>query len=156
MRISDWISDVCSSDLSGLGEFEFDLRCNTITRSPVVDRLFGFAPGEAGPEATALFARIYPDYLKRIRRDIAAAAKGVAGWDNEYRVLWPDGTLRWIASRGEVVRNGDGRAEKVIGIVMDQTGRKQVEQALRESRERLLAALEASETGIFQIGRAHV
>ena len=48
----------------------------------------------------------------------------------DYRVMWPDGTVHWIANRGQVHRGADGRALSVVGVAMDITERKLAEQRI--------------------------
>ncbi|HYC35334.1 MAG TPA: EAL domain-containing protein [Usitatibacter sp.] len=48
----------------------------------------------------------------------------------DYRVVWPDGSVHWVANRGQVHRGSDGRAQRVIGVAMDITERKLAEQRI--------------------------
>ena len=66
---------------------------------------------------------IHPDDRERRERAIAAAwTSGVHG--NEYRIVRPDGEVRWLSSRGRVVRGADG-SERMLGVVGDITEQKQ-------------------------------
>lgn len=67
----------------------------------------------------------------------------------EYRVLHADESIRWVEARGEITFGPDGTPLHMEGIVRDITSDKQIAQSLRESEERLLLALEASHTGIW-------
>jgi diguanylate cyclase (GGDEF)-like protein len=51
-------------------------------------------------------------------------------FQGDYRVVWPDLAVRWISTRGQVHRGADGRAQRVIGVVMDITDRKVAEQRI--------------------------
>ncbi|WP_295439120.1 PAS domain-containing protein [uncultured Thiodictyon sp.] len=53
----------------------------------------------------------------------------------EYRVLWPDGTVHWVAGRGAFVFDGTGRAARMYGTVVEVTERYRVEQALNRYRQ---------------------
>ena len=68
----------------------------------------------------------------------------------EFRVVWPDGSIRWLDGRGKSFLDGRGRPLYMIGACVDITERKRVEAELRQSRERLVAALSASGTGTFR------
>ena len=48
----------------------------------------------------------------------------------EWRVVWPDGSVHWIAGRGQVLKNESGEPSRMIGVNIDVTERKQAEEAL--------------------------
>jgi PAS domain S-box-containing protein len=73
---------------------------------------------------------IHPEDRERILRD--ALRKQTRGdYDEEYRIIRSDGTLRWIHDRAFPVRNADGTTDRIAGIAEDITERKQAEEALR-------------------------
>ena len=72
---------------------------------------------------------------------IARATEEARPIDGEYRVVWPDGSLHWLAVKGEVVYDGTGRATGVTGISIDVTDRKRAEQETARAHD---AALEAA------------
>ena len=55
----------------------------------------------------------------------------------EHRIVWPNGTIRWVAESGNVLRDNDGIAYRMLGIVTDITRRKQFEEKLRLNEARL-------------------
>ncbi len=67
----------------------------------------------------------------------------------EYRILRPDGEVRWLYDRGSVTYDQQGRAIRLDGISTDITARKQAEEALRESEERWQLALRGNNDGIW-------
>jgi signal transduction histidine kinase/ActR/RegA family two-component response regulator len=67
----------------------------------------------------------------------------------EYRIIRPDGRVRWIFGRGRVIRGDDGKPVRYAGVDMDVTERKEAEAALAESRERLRLAQEATGIGTW-------
>ncbi len=58
------------------------------------------------------------------------AVKQGSGFQIDFRVVWPDGSVHWISNRGQVHRGEDGRAQRVIGVAMDITDRKVAEQRI--------------------------
>lgn len=79
---------------------------------------------------------IYPEDRERIK--IAALEKQVAGdYDEEYRIVRGDGTIRWIRDRAFPVRNESGKIYRIVGVAMDITDRKQVEEEIRQANKRL-------------------
>jgi PAS domain S-box-containing protein len=57
--------------------------------------------------------------------------------DQQYRIVWPDGTIRWVRDRAFLVRNEEGRLTRVVGLCSDVTDMKLIENELRQANERL-------------------
>lgn len=133
-----------------VGYWNLDLRADTAERSPLVDAMYGFAPGEVGPGVAPLRARHHPEDQERGRLAYAhALAAGERHIAHDYRVLLPDGRERWLSLHGEIVCGADGTPERVVGILMDVTERRLTEAALAESRERLELAVSSTDLGIW-------
>jgi PAS domain S-box-containing protein len=71
-------------------------------------------------------------------------------FDQEFRVVWPDGTLRWLRSQGRFFYAPDGKPERMLGISKDITEHKQVEQALRQSEAGLMEAQRLANVGSWR------
>src|SRR5258708_39181264 len=96
---------------------------------------FGIGPDTRLDYAT-LNARVHPQ--DRVARDsaIRRAIETLGAYDVEYRVLLPDGTLRWIGARGHCMNIGETKGTRLLGVSMDVTAQKQAEDALREREAR--------------------
>lgn len=101
--------------------------------------LFGLEPERiaAGVPHEMFVASMHEDDRDRVRAANATALELGDVYEAEYRVLGADGELRWVASRGRVERDDDGRAIRFAGAVVDITDRKRAEEALRESEAQL-------------------
>jgi two-component sensor histidine kinase len=124
--------------------FEIDLATDLVGPSDPVDVLHGFAPGHPDRHVSNYFARVHPDDRDRTitaiggLRDAPDATQGNA----DYRILRPDGSVRWATARFEVVRGVEGEPPRIIGMVLDVTDlhRREVElEAAVEARDMLLA-----------------
>jgi PAS domain-containing protein len=70
-------------------------------------------------------------------------------FDLEFRIALKDGTQRWLYSRGAVSRDASGKAVRMYGASIDVTERKQADEKLRESEERLRRAIEIETVGVI-------
>ena len=77
---------------------------------------------------------IHPEDRYKMERIITSGSQ--TAFDVEFRIVRPDGSVRWIRNRGFPVRDNSGRVYRIAGIAHDHTERKLAEQALRESEER--------------------
>ena len=74
-------------------------------------------------------------------------------YEEEFRIRWPDGTVRWVASRGRFSYAADGQATHMLGIATDITERKQAEEALRRKESELTEAQRLAAIGSWQWDR---
>ncbi len=122
---------------AGMGEMILDPVTDRTVHSPGLARLLGY-PGDRLLNREEIRLSVHPDDRAAVAayRDSAIAGPGEA-FETEHRVVWPDGTERWVANVGRVVRDIDGRATEVTAVLMDITERKRAE----EQQQQLLAEL---------------
>ncbi|MBK6728074.1 MAG: PAS domain-containing protein [Xanthomonadales bacterium] len=94
--------------------------------------------------------RVHPEDLERHLADIDRAISGGEPYQSEFRVIWPDGSEHWLLSRGTPTRGADGRVVRLSGLVWDISARKQVEDALIESRRLQELAIEGAGLNIWE------
>ncbi len=90
---------------------------------------------------------IHPMDSERVRRAVLKLNK--ITHDFEYRIVRPDGTVRWIRDRGFPVRETDGQYKKIVGIAEDITEQKRMEEALRESEEKYRRVFEVENDALL-------
>ncbi len=118
-------------EAGGMGVWEIDFGERRTTWWPGMERLHGLQamPPAPGPEAY-LATYVHADDRERLVAAVREASRG-QGWHRvEYRVVWPDGQVRWLEGRGRVRLGPDGRAVAIAGVSLDITLRKQGEQDL--------------------------
>ena len=117
------------------GTFEWDIQNKETIWSDQLKALYGFAPGEfKGFENWS--SRVHPDDLRKSKKAIVEALKA-GKYDDDFRVIWPDGSLHWLVARGRVVYDENGSPLLMTGINMDITKLKKTEEALKKSRDEL-------------------
>ncbi|MGA9584946.1 MAG: PAS domain-containing protein, partial [Terracidiphilus sp.] len=83
------------------------------------------------------FERLHPDDRERVSRALGAAMRDQTPYRAEFRVVRPDGTMRWLADRGEFYPAANGNSLRALGIAVDITDRKQAEEARRQKEVEL-------------------
>ncbi len=121
--------------------WEWDLSSGEFIWTGEVELVYG-----RSAEAIATIDRILP-YLHKDDHDLVMAnvdrAIDTGGeFNHEFRVVWPDGSLHWVAGRGRALSAANGRPARMVGINWNITPRKQAEQKLSVERTRLAEMFE--------------
>ncbi|MDQ1329352.1 MAG: hypothetical protein QG641_2641, partial [Candidatus Poribacteria bacterium] len=118
---------------SRAGTWDWNVITNHIEWSSELIKLFGLDPQKTIPSFEVWNNILHPDDLKIANQRIEKALKGRTNLDSEYRIVLPDGQIRWINALGQGIYDDQDRPIRMIGICIDITNRKQIEDALREN-----------------------
>jgi PAS domain S-box-containing protein len=127
-----------------MGTWEWDLTSNALQMDERERELFGFEPHESATRADDAFSRVSPEDVSGVREKVKESIAGEITYQHEFRVVHPGGAVRWLAGRGDVIRDEHGRAIRMTGVNFDVTDRHAAEEDLR-LRDR---ALESATNGI--------
>ena len=94
---------------------------------------------------------VHPDDLEYARDSFERIIQTGGGEQREYRIVHPDGSVRWVSDRGFAIKNKAGQVVRIAGITEDITDRKQSEVALRESEERFRELAELMPETVFEV-----
>jgi two-component system, cell cycle sensor histidine kinase and response regulator CckA len=97
--------------------------------------IFGIPPEAFDGTWTAFFALVHDDDRDAVRAASTAAIAGERTFDIEHRIVRPDGALRWVHERADVLRDARGQPNRMIGTVQDATDRRHLEDQLRQSQK---------------------
>ena len=125
-----------AADAARMGAFELDLQTRRLTWSRKHEELWGFNPGEFDGTFAAFAARVHPDDLPGILAEMDRCQKAHAPYAGEFRVVWPDASVHWIAGMGQYFYDPSGKPLRVRGAAMEVTTLKAVESLRRENEER--------------------
>jgi len=133
-----------------VGYWERDLDTNRITWSDETYRIFGLRPGEGTITFAWMLERIHPDDRQILSQTLTKALSGASRYEVEYRVVRPNGEVRFVHSQGDLT-NDAGRPRCMFGTIQDITERKRAEEALRDSEEQWKAVFENNPTMYFMV-----
>jgi two-component system sensor kinase FixL len=143
-----------AAEAAHLGVWELDCKTRQLWVSDKVCELFQFSPGQT-VTYEEFQQRVHPD--DRAQREVslqrAMTAKGA--YEMEYRVLLPDGTIRWVGGRGHCINDGNGKSCRLLGVSMDITSRKLAEEEAKRNREQLELLSRVSLLGEMTASLAH-
>jgi PAS domain S-box-containing protein len=124
-----------SQAFANIGTWDWNIRTGQVFWSERVGPLFGYS--ESPPETSyeMFIAAVHPDDRKAVMDSVAACVEGRADYNAEHRVVWPDGSIRWMLERGDVVRDTRGAPMRMLGVVQDITDRKLSEENLAQAKE---------------------
>ena len=133
------------------GVWDWDLVTDKHIWSETQEALFGYASGTFPGTTDGLTRRIHPDDLPGLL-DVGERAKtGGGSFSHEYRVVRPDGSMRWVLSNGRYLFDAQGQPIRVAGVLFDITERKQAEDALRENDRKLKEAQRIANMGYWEL-----
>lgn len=121
-------------EASSQGTWDWNLIDGELIWSDKCKTLYGLAP-DAAVSYTLFLSLIHPEDRDRIHDAISQSLEQKADYDVEMRVLWPDGKVRWLASKGHGLYNDNGQAVRMIGVARDITERRLLEEDLMKARK---------------------
>ncbi|WP_200327739.1 bifunctional diguanylate cyclase/phosphodiesterase [Thiocystis violacea] len=113
--------------LSGTAIWEWFTDSDLVVWSEEMVSVWGLRPGSSRGTLAELNARVHPGDLPRWRESLRACVEDGVGHGLELRIVWPDGSIHWLATYGDAVRGADGRATRLAGVARDNTELRQTE-----------------------------
>ena len=114
-----------------VGVWDWNIVTGEIFWSEGLEPQHGFPQGGFAGTYEAFRKAIHPDDLERVEARIRSAVETREPYEEEFRLVGADGVVRWTGARGIVLDDGRGRAVRMIGVGIDVTPQKQLEEELR-------------------------
>jgi PAS domain S-box-containing protein len=115
-------------DASRVGAFHFDIRANALLWADGLDRLFA---GVENRELVDFFAMIHPEDRPQVTASYSRSATEGTDFEEEFRVVWPDGSTHWLHDRGCTYRDAEGQPAYIVGAITDITTHRRMDEAVR-------------------------
>jgi PAS domain S-box-containing protein len=137
-----------------MATWEWELDTNRVIWDVGLEAMLGMSEGTFGGSFAAFQKLLHPDDRELVSQRIDMALRGEAPYEIVFRMLLPNGEVRWTETRGVVVRDQQGAPIRMFGIDMDVTADKQAEAELRASEERYRALVTATSDLVWQTSPA--
>lgn len=139
---------------AALGAWELNLQTGESVFNGEWLRMFGLSDDRGPVSRDACFARIHPEDRARVELETEVAIAWDGQFDSQFRVVWPDGSIHWLNSKVQLLRDPGGTASHFLGIATDITARRKSEAALAETSHFLEAVIDATPNLIFVVDAA--
>jgi PAS domain S-box-containing protein len=128
-----------AQQIAHVGSFEWNIQTGVNTWTPELEAMYGLQPGTFTGTQTAFENLVHPDDRAGVIKLADAAMKSGQPTQGEWRVVWADGSVHWIAGRWQVFMDASGEPSKMIGVNIDVTERKLADEARLEVNRTLEA-----------------
>ena len=118
-----------------LGLWEWEAKTAHVWRSETFDRVFGYDSPPAIWNLEELLKHVHPEDRQRVAELYGDNRRLGSRFENEYRVIWPDGSVHWVLDQGKVERDSLGQATRIAGSSVDITSLKEAEFELMKAKE---------------------
>ena len=121
-------------DAARMGIWSWSAEDNRLVWDDTLRRLYGLGPEERIKGYDDFLSRVHPDDRAFVDQTVRRALGERGRLDYEFRIILPDGRVRWIADQGRVISKGPNRPPTMTGVCMDVTERRATEEQLRQAQ----------------------
>ncbi len=122
-----------AQQIGHIGSWEWDIQTREMSCSDEFYNIMSLEPEAFGKDYQAMMDIIHPDDRQSVQESIEGALNEYKPFANNYRLMRPDGTVRILSSKGEVIKDSDGQPLRIVGTEQDITEQKIAEEKIRSS-----------------------
>ena len=126
-----------------MGIWDWDVVSNQVIWSEEVSGLFGMTKGSLPRTVDEFLHLVHPHDRAMTAEAVQASLDQDAPYNLDHRIVWPSGVVRWLSCKGQVLRDPQGRPQRMLGTIQDITNRNQQDLHLQESESRFREVVEA-------------
>ncbi len=109
--------------LTHCGSFEWEIATNRLLWSDELFRIYGYAPGEVQPNFSVFLSHVHPDDRAQVEANVQNAMRSTHAFEQVERIIRRDGSVRYLETRGRVIRDEQGSPLRLLGACADITDR---------------------------------
>ncbi|MEH1780643.1 MAG: PAS domain S-box protein [Nostoc sp.] len=140
-----------TQQIAHVGSWELNLATKKRSWSMETFRISGLNPTQSEPDQGEFLQIIHPDDRALIKTQLEKTIAQITPFNLEYRIIQPDGSVRYVESKAEIAYDPQGQPVKLLGAVIDITERKQTELEIIRSRDLLEAIYNESADALFLV-----
>ena len=115
---------------ANIGSWDWNILTSKLAWSEQIEPMFGFSRGKFEGTYEAFLDSVAPEDRQFVIDSVSASVERGEDYKIEHRIIWPNGTVRWLSEKGNVIKGESGKAIRMLGIVQDVTERKLAEQQI--------------------------
>ncbi len=124
---------------NGTGMWVWDVPEDKLYWSDEVYRMLSLEPGAIQPSLAAWIQLVHPEDVDGLNEAVAWMLDSKVDYQNQHRVVWPDGSVHWLEAKGKHQLNQAGQITRILGVITDITHRKRAEEAMLRSEKLAIA-----------------
>jgi PAS domain S-box-containing protein len=124
-------------EASQMGTWDWNIPINHLQWSSRQEQLFGINRGTFVSSYEGFLACVYPEDREIVNQKVIDANNNKSEYYVEYRIIWPDSSIHWIAAKGKCIYDDAGTAMRMIGTCLDITQRKEADAIIQQSKAEL-------------------
>ncbi|WP_196511437.1 PAS domain S-box protein [Nostoc sp. NZL] len=140
-----------TQQIAHVGSWEWNLETKKRCWSMETFRIFGLNPTQSEPTQAEFLQLVHPEDRALLQTNFERAIAQETPFNIEYRIVRPDGSVRYLEAKAEIAYNAQGQPVKLLGSVLDITQRKQTELEIIRSRDLLEAIYNESADALFLV-----
>lgn len=113
-----------------MGTWDWDILSGNLTYSATTEAIYGLAPGSFHGTYESFLKSLHPEDRELVTQAIRSTLEEGADYNIEFRLIWPDSSVHWVVSKGQVYYDNTGKPVRMTGLNMNMTDRKQAEEEL--------------------------
>lgn len=137
-----------SQFFGNIGSWEWEIKSDKLYWSETMALLFGYGLVKIEPTFELWAECLHPEDRERVLETVNASLDNNHSYEVEHRIIWPDGTVRWLLEKGDAVRDESDKPIKMLGVAQDITRRKELEAELMRHRDNLQEMVEEQTHGL--------
>ncbi len=137
-----------SQIFANIGTWDWNIQTGDLFWSERIAPLFGYLAGDLETTYENFLNAVHPQDRNLVVKAVGNCIEKGDEYNIEHRIVWPDGQVRWVQEKGDVVRDAAGNPLHMLGVVMDIHDRRMAEDSRHESEQKFRNLFELSPVGI--------